>query len=91
MKAACARASAACCIDRGPARLATLTASADKLGARIGQNAAISQAARFGGSGANVVSLYTSLMQAQVSASSTFTLSSSASSLSYPGVLATSA
>jgi hypothetical protein len=72
-------------------RLTSLAQAADKLSGGIRQSAAISQAARYGGQGAGVVSLYTSLMQSQDTTPALFSLSASASSLSYPGVLAVKA
>jgi hypothetical protein len=72
-------------------RLTSLTQAADKLSGSIRQTAAISQAAHYGGQGAGVVSLYTSLMQSQDTTPAVFSFSVSTSSLTYPGVLAAKA
>jgi hypothetical protein len=72
-------------------RLTSLTQAADKLSGSIRQTAAISQAAHYGGQGAGVVSLYTSLMQSQDTTPAVFSFSGSTSSLTYPGVLAAKA
>ncbi|HSI61061.1 MAG TPA: hypothetical protein VLA16_26120 [Ideonella sp.] len=72
-------------------RLTDLANDADQLSGTIRQSAAISQAARYAGNSSNVMSLYTSLMQQQESASAVFSFSADASSLTYPGVLASKA
>ena len=72
-------------------RVSNLAAEADNLSNTIRQTAAISQAARYAGSASNVMSLYGSLMQQQDSTPAVFSLSGSASSLTYPGVLASKA
>ena len=72
-------------------RITSLASDSDKLSSSIRQNAAISQAARYGGRGGGVMSLYSSLMQQQDKTPAVFSLSSSASSLTYPGVLAAQA
>jgi hypothetical protein len=72
-------------------RIATQARDALKLSGSIQQSAAISQAAKAGKSAAGVMSLYTSLMQQPASAQVVFSLSASASTLSYPGSLTASA
>jgi hypothetical protein len=72
-------------------RMTSLAQAADKLSGSIRQTAAISQAARYGGQGSGVVSLYTSLMQSQDTTPAVFSFSGSTSSLTYPGVLAAKA
>ena len=72
-------------------QITALAKGADQLSATIRQSAAISQAARYAGSSANVMSLYGTLMQQQDQTSATFSLSGSSSSLTYPGVLASKA
>ena len=73
------------------ARIATQAKDALKVSATIQQSAAISQAARYGGSSGGVISLYTSLMQEQSTNSAVFTFSAAASSLTYLGSLSTKA
>lgn len=73
------------------ARLATQARDALQLSATIQQHAAISQAARYAGKSGGVMSLYTSLMQQSDTGTAVFSLSAGASSLSYPGSLATKA
>jgi hypothetical protein len=72
-------------------RIATQARDALELSATIQQRAAISQAARYAGNSGSVMSLYTSLMQQSSASTSVFTVSASASSLTYPGSLATKA
>lgn len=72
-------------------RIATQATDALKLSATAQQHAAISQAARYGGTSGGVMSLYTSLMQQPNTTSAVFTLASGSSSLTYPGSLATKA
>jgi hypothetical protein len=72
-------------------RIASLASDADALSTTIRQNAAISQAARYAGSPGGVMSLYNSLLTQQDTTSAVFSLSGSASSLSYPGVLSSQA
>ncbi|HET7792894.1 MAG TPA: hypothetical protein VFL64_05880 [Rhizobacter sp.] len=73
------------------ARIATQARDALKLSATIRQNAAISQAARYAGNSGGVMSLYTSLMQQSTASTAVFSVSPTASSLTYPGSLATKA
>lgn len=73
-------------------RIATQARDALELSATIQQRAAISQAARYAGSSGGVMSMYTSLMQqSSASSAAVFTVSANASSLTYPGSLATKA
>lgn len=72
-------------------RIATQAQDALKLSATIQQSAAISQAARYGGTSGGVMSLYTSLMQQTNTAAAVFTVGSGSSSLTYPGSLAAKA
>ena len=72
-------------------RIATQARDALKLSGTIQQSAAISQAARYGGTSSGVMSLYTSLMQQTNTAAAVFTVGSGSSSLSYPGSLAVKA
>jgi outer membrane murein-binding lipoprotein Lpp len=72
-------------------RVSNLAAEADNLSNTIRQTAAISQAARYAGSSSNVMSLYGSLMKQQEATPAVFSLSATASSLTYPGVLASKA
>ncbi len=69
-------------------RIAEQARDALKLSATIQQSAAISQAAKLAKSAGGVMSLYTSLMQQSTATSVVFSLSSNASSLTYPGSLA---
>lgn len=71
-------------------RIASQAQEALKLSGTIQQSAAISQAARLAKSPGGVMSLYNSLMQ-NTAASVTFSLSASASSLTYPGSLSANA
>lgn len=73
------------------ARIAGQARDALKLSADIQQGAAISQAARLSRSAGGVMALYTTLMQQAPAASVVFSVSSSGSSLRYPGSLSTSA
>lgn len=72
-------------------RIAAQAQDALKLSSTIQQSAAISQAARLSKTSGGVVSLYTSLMQQAGSANVVFSVSATASSLSYPGSLAANA
>ncbi len=72
-------------------RIADMAGSADELSGTIRQSAAISQAARYAGHTSNVMSLYTTLMQQQDTTSAKFSVSSTTSALTYPGVLASKA
>lgn len=72
-------------------RIADQAKEAMKLSTTIQQSAAISQAAKLARSAGGVMSLYTSLMQQNSSTSVMFSISSTSSSLSYPGALATNA
>lgn len=72
-------------------RIATQARDALKLSATIQQNAAISQAARYAGTSGSVMSLYTSLMADSGTSTAVFSVSAGASSLAYPGSLATKA
>jgi len=72
-------------------RIATQANDALKLSSTIQQSAAISQAARLSKTSGGVISLYTSLMQQAGSASVVFSVSATASSLTYPGSLAANA
>ncbi len=72
-------------------RIADQAKEAMKLSTTIQQNAAISQAAKLARSAGGVMSLYTSLMQQSSSTSVVFSISSTSSSLTYPGSLAASA
>lgn len=72
-------------------RLTSLVQDAGKPSATIQQRAAISQAARYGGSSGGVMSLYTSLMQQTNTTPTVFAVSAASSSLTYAGVLATKA
>ena len=72
-------------------RIATQARDAMKLSTTIQQSAAISQAAKLSRSAGGVMSLYTSLMQQSSSTSVVFSVSSTSSSLTYPGSLATKA
>jgi hypothetical protein len=69
------------------ARLTSVTSDADKLSGSVRQSAAISQAARYGGRGAGVMSLYGSLMQQQDTTPAVFSLGAAESSLTYPGAI----
>ena len=72
-------------------RIATQARDALKVSATIQQNAAISQAARYGGKSGGVMSLYTSLMQQSNTTTAVFSFAAGASSLTYPGSLTTKA
>lgn len=72
-------------------RIANQARDALKLSTTIQQSAAISQAAKLAKTSGGVVSLYTSLMQQSGGVTATFTLSASASSLTYPGSLTANA
>lgn len=72
------------------ARIATQAKNALELSSKLQERAAISQAARYAGKSGDVMSLYSSLMQ-QGSTTAVFSLSATASSLSYPGSLSTQA
>lgn len=72
-------------------RVTSLAADANALSTSLQQSAAISQAARYAGRGGNVMSLYGSLLKQQDASSAVLTLSSSGTSLSYPGVLTSKA
>ena len=72
-------------------RIATQATDALKFSATLQQNAAISQAARYGGRSGGVMSLYTSLMQQPATTTAVFTLAAGSSSLTYPGSLAAKA
>jgi hypothetical protein len=72
-------------------RVTELATQADSLSNTIRQTAAISQAARYGGSSGGVMSLYNSLLQQQDASPAVFSLSNSSSSLTYPGVLSSKA
>jgi len=73
-------------------RIATQARDALKLSSTIQHNAAISQAARYGGgSGGGVMSLYSSLMQRSSTTVAVFTFSAGSSSLTYPGSLTATA
>jgi hypothetical protein len=72
-------------------RIATQARDALELSATIQQRAAISQAARYAGNSGGVMSMYTSLMAQSSTSTAVFTVSPNASSLSYPGSLATRA
>lgn len=69
-------------------RIATQARDALKLASTIQQSAAISQAAKLSKTSGGVVSLYNSLVQQAGSASVVFSVSSTSSSLTYPGSLA---
>jgi hypothetical protein len=73
------------------ARIATQARDALKLSATLQQKAAITQAARYGGSSGGVMSLYTSLMQQSTTTTAVFSLSASSSALTFPGSLSTKA
>ena len=73
------------------ARIATQARDALKLSGTIQQSAAISQAARYAGNSGGVMSLYNSLMQQSGASAAVFSVSASASSLTYPGALAAKA
>ena len=68
-------------------RIAAQAKDALKLSTHVQQNAAISQAARFGGKPSGVMSLYNSLMQQSSGSTAVFNVSATSSSLSYPGSL----
>lgn len=68
-------------------RIADQAKQAISLSNSIQQGAAISQAARYGSDGSGVMSLYTSLMQNTAATTVVFSVSASASQLSYPGSL----
>lgn len=72
-------------------RIANQAQEALKLSASIQQGAAIAQAARLSKSPGGVMSLYSTLMQQTPTASAVFSVSASASSLTYPGSLRTNA
>jgi hypothetical protein len=72
-------------------RVTSLAGQADSLSTTLRQNAAISQAARYAGNPGSVLSLYGSLLQQSDATPAVFTLSGSAGSLTYPGVLASAA
>jgi hypothetical protein len=72
-------------------RIANQAREALKLSASIQQSAAISQAAKLAKSSGGVMSLYTSLMQQAGTASVVFSVSGTASSLTYPGSLTAAA
>lgn len=72
-------------------RLVALANDAEQVSGTIRQSAAISQAARYAGSSGNVMSLYTTLMNQQDNSAAVFSFSNAASSLTYPGVLASKA
>jgi hypothetical protein len=72
-------------------RIASQARDALKLSASIQQSAAISQAAKLAKSSGGVMSLYTSLMQQAGTASVVFSVSATASSLTYPGSLSAAA
>lgn len=73
------------------ARLSALAQDADAHSATVRQTAAISQAARMASGPSGVMSLYGSLMKQQDGHAAVFSLSSTQSSLSYPGMLASQA
>ncbi|RTL46927.1 MAG: hypothetical protein EKK53_01450 [Burkholderiales bacterium] len=72
-------------------RIASQAKEALKLSASIQQGAAISQAARLSKSSSGVMSLYSTLMQHTATSSAVFAVTSSASSLTYPGSLSANA
>lgn len=72
-------------------RIATQARDALKLSSGIQQSAAISQAARLAKSAAGVMSLYQSLMQNAGATSVVFSVSPTASTLTYPGSLTANA
>lgn len=72
-------------------RIAGQAQEALKLSASIQQSAAISQAAKLAKSPGGVMQLYSQLMQQSSTASVTFSVSASSSTLSYPGALSTNA
>ena len=72
-------------------RIAGQAQEALKLSASIQQSAAISQAAKLAKSPGGVMQLYSQLMQQSSTASVTFSVSASGSTLSYPGALSTNA
>lgn len=72
-------------------RIASQAQEALKLSAGIQQSAAISQAARLSRSSGGVMALYNTLMQQTPTASAVFSVSASASSLTYPGSLSANA
>ena len=81
-------------MDKKPSlasRIANQARDALKVSGTIQQSAAISQAAKLARSSGGVVSLYTSLLQQAGATSVVFSVSGSASSLSYPGSLAANA
>jgi len=70
------------------ARVKSLSGEADSLSTSLRQSAAISQAARYAGRGGNVMQLYGTLLAQQDASGAVFSLSGSASSLTYPGAMA---
>ncbi|HSI47447.1 MAG TPA: hypothetical protein VLA61_04230 [Ideonella sp.] len=72
-------------------RLGALSTEASALSATIRQSAAISQAARYAGASGNVMAMYTSLLKQQDATPATFALSAANSSLTYAGVLSSTA
>jgi len=70
------------------ARVKTLASDTDALSTQLRQSAAISQAARYAGRGGNVMQLYGTLLAQQDASKAVFSLSDSASSLTYPGAMA---
>jgi hypothetical protein len=69
-------------------RIATQAKEALQLSTTLQQSAAISQAAKAARSAGGVMALYTSLMQQAGTASVSFSVSATASTLTYPGSLA---
>ena len=73
-------------------RMATQAKDALQLSGTIQRNAAMSQAARYGGNPGGAMSMYTSLMQqASTTTSAVFSFSATTSALTYPGSLAAKA
>jgi len=68
-------------------RIASQAKDAIQLSSTIQQHAAISQAAKFGGTSGGVTALYTSLMQHANATAAVFSVSANTSSLTYPGSL----
>jgi hypothetical protein len=72
-------------------RIATQAKSALDISSKLQERAAISQAARYAGASGNVMAMYSSLMAQGSTTTAVFSVSTTSSSLSYPGSLSTKA